>query len=74
MVDEKLTKQIIDRIVDFSKYCRKCKHVRLSHLKGTCLAICGTTEEFVLCGCEEFVPEDNLDYIEWLAKKRGLIK
>jgi len=26
------------------------------------------------CDCEEFVPEDNLDYVEWLAEKRGLLK
>lgn len=25
------------------------------------------------CNCEEFVPEDNLDYVEYLAEKRGLV-
>ena len=68
-------KRIIDRIIEFSKHCRDCKHIRLSHVEGShCIAANGNQEQFGLCQCKEFVPEDNLDYIEWLAKKRGLIK
>ena len=73
MDKEKQTNEIIKRIKDFSKSCRKCKHIRLSHLRGKCIATCGTTEKMDICKCKEFVPEDNLDYVEYLAEKRGLI-
>lgn len=71
---EKRSQRIIDRIIKFSKHCRKCKHMRLSHIEsGRCIAANGNTEQLTSCGCKEFMPEDNLDYIEWLAKKRKLI-
>lgn len=70
----KQAKKIINQIIEFSKHCRKCKHVRLSHVESShCIAALGTTEQLSLCKCKEFVPEDNLDYIEWLAKKRNLV-
>jgi len=69
------TEKIIDRIAHLSKKCKKCTHVRLSHLEGRCIAANATDGEYLLmCKCKEFVPSDNLDYIEWLAKKKGLIK
>ena len=68
------TQKIINQIVEFSKHCRKCNHIRLSHVEGShCIAASGTTERLTVCKCREFISEDNLDYIEWLAKKRGLI-
>jgi hypothetical protein len=68
------SKKDMDFLLKLSEHCRECKHTRLGHTTGTCIAVEGTTEQMIPCGCEEFVPEDNLDYIEWLAKKRGLIK
>jgi hypothetical protein len=29
---------------------------------------------FPTCECIEFIPADNLDYVEWLANKRGLLQ
>ena len=72
---EKRSKKIIDKIIEFSKHCRKCKHIRLSHMEGSrCISANGTTEQLIPCTCTEWLPEDNLDYIEWLARKRGFIK
>jgi len=62
--------------------CRECKHKRLFHLFNES----GTSGEkyvhsncnFVLamggfCACQEWMSNDNLDYIELLAKRKGLI-
>jgi hypothetical protein len=63
----------MEALREFSKHCRKCKHIRLSHAAGKCIATIGTIEKMHRCGCKEFVPDDNLDYVEWLAKKKGLV-
>jgi hypothetical protein len=65
------------------KICRTCEHNQYWHetaesSSGTAGGWCAETR----CGahinnlpyCTEFVPSDNLDYIEWLAEKRGLLK
>jgi hypothetical protein len=64
------------------KICRTCGHNKYWHQTakssyGTPGGWCANYE----CGesvahmpyCREFVPEDNLDYVEWLAEKRNLI-
>jgi hypothetical protein len=56
--------------------CFKCKHPRyehgIGHNGGSC-AVRINIKFFNRCSCKEFVPSDNLDYIEYLAKKRGLL-
>jgi hypothetical protein len=52
----------------FYQLCQSCKHKMGWHRDcgkniGTCFK----------CTCVEFVPTENLDYIEWLAEKRHLI-
>ena len=48
--------------------CRTCAHPNGYHdVLGTqCMWI-------VDCNCKGFVTPNNLDYIEWLVKKRGLV-
>ena len=51
--------------------CRTCKHPGQFHDGYRIVANqCMRTD----CHCKELVPLDNLDYVEWLAEKRGLIK
>jgi hypothetical protein len=75
---DKRSKGIIETIVKLSKTCRECSHQRYAHLSDEkCIDVGRVNEDrsvWYTCTCEGFVPEDNLDYIEWLAKKRGLIK
>lgn len=71
---------------EFSRWiedlCRTCEHKRLFHLfNDTDLPL----EQYVhsgcnfiltfsgFCKCPEWMSKDNLDYIELLAKRRGLI-
>jgi hypothetical protein len=71
--DPQATKKLIDALREGEKRCRKCQHGHYNHIKSRCLAVIGPEENLRICNCKEFVPSDNLDYIEWLAKKRGLI-
>ena len=50
------------------KHCRTCKHLYIYHIENQKEAACWLGDS-----CKEFVPSDNLDYIEWLAEKRGLV-
>ena len=47
--------------------CRVCKH---SHVAEGCYDVIGQSVAFVLCRCKEHVPEDNLEYLEYLLKKK----
>jgi hypothetical protein len=47
--------------------CRVCKH---SHFETGCFDTVGPSVAFVLCSCKEHVPEDNLEYLEYLIKKK----
>jgi hypothetical protein len=49
--------------------CRTCRHANGWHDGGALDQSCLWTS----CSCKEFVPSDNLDYVEWLAEKRGLV-
>jgi hypothetical protein len=61
----------------FKGYCRvcSCAHDKYgAHMKWVTRHGDGGTQSFLSdCECYEFVPPDNLDYIEWLAAKRGLV-
>jgi hypothetical protein len=62
--------------------CRNCNHIDWLHVK-TYYYHCGRTPSFDeyyfddhrICPCQEYVPKDNLEYLEWcLAKKREVLK
>jgi len=62
-------------IKEVEEKCRECNHMKMSHsyLGKKCNELLRTESPF-LCNCQEFVPSDNLDYVEWLAKKKGLVQ
>jgi hypothetical protein len=57
--------------------CRNCSHPGWVHVK-TYYYSCGrkprnNNDEFYsneICPCKEFVPSDNLEYLEWCVEKR----
>jgi hypothetical protein len=62
--------------------CRTCEHARYYHLvdysgnndRKYIHAECNfLMEEGGFCSCLEWMPKDNLDYIELIAKRKGLI-
>jgi hypothetical protein len=58
--------------------CRVCKHGHHSPTSPTidargCYDIVGSSVTFVPCSCKEHVPEDNLEYLEYLTRKRESI-
>lgn len=58
---------------EFNSKCRICNHFSHSHNK---IWGCGRPKSnpfSSVCQCQEYIPSDNLDYIEWLADKKGLI-
>lgn len=50
--------------------CRQCKHSHGQEGQG-CYTVMGSSVAFVICSCKEHVPEDNLEYLEYLYKKKG---
>lgn len=62
----------------FLKRCRTCQHPKYIHLLEQTdthyiLGACNEVVQGGFCNCNEWEPPDNLDYIELLAKKKGLI-
>lgn len=57
--------------------CRVCKHLHLSQINKTkpkesydyCVENYAI-QSHVPCNCKEYVPEDNLEYLEWLNDKK----
>jgi hypothetical protein len=50
--------------------CRACKHAH-SQKGGTgCYDVVGASVAFVICQCKEHVPEDNLEYLEYILNKK----
>jgi hypothetical protein len=52
------------------KRCRNCNHAHLAEQTG-CIDLEGWNTVFVVCSCKEQVPSDNLEYLEWLDKKKN---
>jgi len=51
------------------KRCRTCNHAHLEEQTG-CIDQYGWNTVFVdHCPCKEYLPKDNLEYLEYLAKK-----
>jgi len=55
-------------IVDI-KRCRNCNHAHLAEQTG-CIDQEGWNTIFVICKCKEYLPKDNLEYLEYLDKKK----
>jgi hypothetical protein len=51
------------------KRCRNCNHAHLAEQTG-CIDQEGWNTIFVICKCTEYLPKDNLEYLEYLAKKK----
>lgn len=51
--------------------CRSCKHAHAQEGAPGCYTVNGASVAFVICSCKEHVPEDNLEYLEYLYKKKG---
>lgn len=51
------------------KVCRNCKHC---HLAGQemCINVSGFIVTFATCPCKEYIPSDNLEYMEWCYNKQ----
>ena len=59
------------------KHCRTCDHIKIAHCgtaKGKvdrCLDSKLTNKEVhESCTCLQFVPKDNLEYLEWVATNK----
>ena len=62
-------------MVQFSfvlKRCRSCKHSHAPEGVG-CYNVVGTSVAYVICSCKEHVPEDNLEFLEYLSRKKELL-
>ena len=51
------------------KVCRNCNHAHIESQSG-CIEQKGFSIVFVICSCKEYVPIDNLEYLEYLLKKK----
>jgi hypothetical protein len=51
------------------KRCRNCKH---GHIEGQlgCIDAIQSSIYPTSCTCKEYVPSDNLEYLEYLSKKK----
>jgi phospholipase C len=56
-------------IIDI-KRCRNCNHAHLAEQPG-CIDQEGWNTIFVVCKCTEYLPKDNLEYLEYLDKKKN---
>lgn len=58
--------------------CRTCQHGYISHTEfdsltlSKCHYFFDKLHKYNPCLCEEFLPEDNLEYLEWEVAKRGI--
>jgi hypothetical protein len=54
--------------------CRTCDHAKMTHSnlsKGRCIdAVLTNKEQYKPCTCIDFIPKDNLEYLEWASKKK----
>ena len=51
------------------KRCRNCNHAHLAEQTG-CIDQEGWNTIYVVCPCKEYLPKDNLEYLEYLDKKK----
>lgn len=51
------------------KLCRNCSHAHIAGQK-VCIMQEGWNIISVICVCEEYVPKDNLEYLEYMYDKK----
>jgi len=51
------------------KKCRECNHGHIEGQSG-CMDSIGFMVTFAKCNCKEYVPSDNLEYLEYLYNKK----
>jgi hypothetical protein len=53
--------------------CRNCSHIRIAHYReDRCLdAILTRDGKYSICGCREWTPSDNLEYLEFMSEKNN---
>lgn len=77
MADLENARNVVEHIKKLEQKCKKCTHQRFTHLTGVCLDVVLIKKldekSYKGCKCKEFIPSDNLEYVEYLAKKRKLI-
>jgi hypothetical protein len=57
-------------VVYANSLCRNCDHNHSAY--SGCSGIMMYGRRFsCLCGSADWAPKDNLEYLEWLVKKRG---
>lgn len=52
------------------KRCRTCKHAHSQGSAAGCYDVIDASVAFVICHCKEHVPEDNLEYLEYILNKK----
>ena len=59
------------------RHCRTCDHIQIAHAakakgrEGRCLDSKLTNKEVhESCTCTQFIPKDNLEYLEWVAANK----
>lgn len=50
--------------------CRICNHAHTHGGESGCYDTTGLTIDYVACLCQEYVPQDNLEFLEYLLKKK----
>lgn len=56
-------------MIDQNSVCRNCPHVKYKHLSACYAVINDVFYHAVPCDCPEFIPLDNLIYLEWQVDK-----
>lgn len=62
-----------------NRFCRNCPHHRDGHIHSNnykvinqiCYGYAYLNERTEPCWCDEYVPKDNLQYLEWCVDKRS---
>ncbi len=52
------------------KKCRNCQHSHVQEDKMGCYEVLSSDIRSVFCFCSQHVPEDNLEYLEYLVHKK----
>ena len=77
MTDSNADIEIVDRLTRSLSVCRTCAHVLMSHIfiglkkiKYCVDAFVNELGEYKKCSCEQFIPKDNLEYLEWAQQNK----
>jgi len=58
-----------------SKICRVCSHIKFLHLQKGCTdQILSKEGKLYLCNCKEYIPKDNIEYLEYMSEKERRLR